>query len=137
MVKYLLSLICPLFLLLACSLDKHTDTCNQFKNGYFLYRYKSKDAAELLIIRKDSIQFEINEQTNDTTELSIVWTGNCMYDLRYKSSTVKGFSDSIQDLRKKTVIHNEIISHTDSYYIFKSLRVNSDYLLMDTLWVEK
>ncbi len=132
-INYLLILI---LLISSCTNTKKRIGCGQFKNGKFSFHFKAElSGLSFLIDRKDSIQIETGSN-GWITKLAVKWTGECSYETKLIESTAE-FPDSIQVMRKKYPLKVEILNYTDNYYTFKAKRDNADYVLSDTMWVEK
>jgi len=102
-----------------------------------MFRFKGElDGVTFLIQRKDSIQIETNKKAGTFTKLSVKWTSDCTYETRLIESNMP-FPDSIQEMRKKVPLKVEIVKCASDYYVFRAKRDNDDYVMIDTLFVEK
>ena len=111
--------------------------CEQLKNGTFKFHLRTEQGDIFYsITRNDSIQIEVNNNTGSITKLSVRWTDKCKYELRLLESN-SNFPDSIQQMRKVVPLKTEILSSTDNYYIFRAKRDNADYVMIDTMWIDK
>ena len=107
------------------------------KTGYFQLRYHELGFQfQSLTERINSIQIERDGISGDISTLVVKWTSDREYELRLISST-KPFPDSIQQLRKTVLLHTEILGGTANYYLFKCYRANADFVITDTMWVQK
>lgn len=113
-----------------------TVSCNDVQNGQFHF-YGKDLGIHYLIIRKDSVQKEINLATHDTSFWKISWSGECIYTAKYlygggiKSEEQKNFL-----LNHTTVI--QIQKTTPEYYIFKGAldSLTSKFSAIDTIWLK-
>lgn len=124
-----------LFLFASC--EQKVLDCRTLKNGKFLYHWKfGKEGVSYLIMREDSLQWEINQKTRDTSTYLVRWKGECSYDLYFQ----KNSNDSINLHRKKSdslPVKTEILAITDNYYLFKAQQADLAFALTDTLWIKK
>lgn len=128
---------CITFFLIACGFSEKGSSCDRFKQGNFRYRFRGQNyQTDFLIHRNDSVQTEVDSKSGKASKLSIKWTGECKYELRLLETTFD-FPDSVQRIRKMLPTQTEILSSTKDYYIFQTTRDNSDFVLTDTLWIEK
>ena len=120
----------------ACTGAPPTD-CRRFQTGDFTFRHHDAQGGfSYLISRRTGIQTETDQQTGTVSRLAIKWTGPCTYELRLLESTDR-FPPAVQAMRKKSPLRTEILSYTDTYYVFRSQRVGSDFVVTDTLWIKK
>jgi hypothetical protein len=133
-----LTIIAFFYILLAFSACRSSNnSCAQFKTGHFRYHIKGPEyQADYEIDRSDSVQVETDVNSGNYSKLSIKWTSPCTYELKLIESTLK-FSDTIQQLRKTHSLKTEILSWTKDYYVFRSKMDKVDFVLTDTLWIEK
>ena len=82
------------------------------------------------------MQIETDNKDGSITKLSINWTDECKYELKLIESNAN-FPDSVQEIRKTIPLNVEILNWTDDYYIYSANRANSDYTMIDTLWIQK
>ena len=116
----------------SCSFS-NGNKCNQFRKGEFVYKYRGEQGNfDIFINRNDSIQIESNSQTGSIIKATIRWTDECTYELRLLESTYPQ-RDSI---KQSSPLKNEILSSTKEFYIFKAKQDNSDFVLIDTMWVQ-
>ena len=124
------------FCWVACTGAPPTD-CRRFETGEFTFRHHDAQGSfSYLISRRKGIQTEIDQQTGSVSKLAVKWTGPCTYELRLLESN-EHFSPTVQAMRKKSPLRTEILSYTDTYYIFRAQRVGSDFVVTDTLWIKK
>jgi hypothetical protein len=109
-------------------------SCKDFQNGQFHFYGKG---SHFLIIRKDSMQKEINLATQDTSFWKISWSDDCIYRAKYLYGGGNYSEEKKNLLRNHTTII-EIQKTTPEYYIFKASldTLNSKYSLVDTVWVK-
>jgi hypothetical protein len=124
---------------LLCSCREHKtkkeESCEQFRNGNFKFNPKGQMlGTTFLIERKDSIQIETETKTGNYSRLSVKWTGPCKYEVKMLETTFN-YPDSIQNVRRTQAFKTEILSWTKDYYVFRSTRENTNFVLTDTLWV--
>lgn len=133
-----LPILTLLILIISCSSEKNKkDSCEQYKNGKFLYHFRGHDKDFFFsVVRNDSIQIETDKKTGIYSKLSVKWIDKCKYELKMLETTFP-ISDSIKKISMTIPLKNEIISFTNDYYVFKSQRDNSNSVLTDTMWIEK
>ena len=125
--------------LFSCNLDKNEQNCNQFKQGRFVYNLRNQNGQidrKFSIIRNDSIQTETDVKSGEFSKLSIKWTSDCNYELKLIETTFI-FPESLQKMRKTVPLKTTILVSTDRYYVFKAKRDNYNFVMTDTIWVEK
>ena len=60
--------------------------CEKFKTGKFILQLDVPPYDYTIIDRNDSVQVEVNLETNDTVMNSIKWIGPCKYQLKFLRS---------------------------------------------------
>ncbi len=134
--RIFLSLTLVIVILIFFCGRRETADCEQFKNGKFIFHLKVKNGDVFFSInRADSIQTETDKHTGYYSKLQVKWTGKCQFETTLLETTFP-FPDSIQRIRKAIPLKTEIISSTNSYYVFKAHRENSPSIT-DTMWVDK
>lgn len=121
-------------LLTSCQLKKLE--CESVKNGRFLVN--TRDGQHLLIIRKDSIQLEVNQKTGDTSLWKIKWLSNCDFTAQYISGG-RIESKAQEEFYKRSLAQFSIQKVVTKYYIFTgSLKTpKGDKTYTDTTWVQE
>ena len=123
--------------LFSCTSSKYEKGCEQFKTGNFIFYIKGKQQdVSFMIERKDSIQIETEPISGKFSKLSIKWTDSCTYEIKMLETTFN-LPDSIQKIRRENAFRTHIISWTKDYYVFRSTRDKSDFVLTDTMWLVK
>lgn len=111
--------------------------CSTLKDGTF-YFYPPDSSEPFQIIRKDSIQKEINMKTLDTSFWKIIWLNDCIANLHLIRTTRKIEDDERAFLfGHSSVMH--VLSISDKYYIFQGGldSLNSQFTIIDTVWFNK
>jgi len=54
------------------------DNCESIRNGIFHF-YKNNDQYHAIVIKKDSLQTEINTNTYDTSYWRLAWVSSCEF----------------------------------------------------------
>ena len=124
-----------MFITLASPIQKID--CNQIHNGKF-FQYKNVNQFNSTIIRIDSLQYEINAQTGDTSSWKIRWSDDCTFTCEYLSG-LKFSSEPESAFYHQSIITFKIKDLTDDYYCYDSeLNYNSMVkTYSDTLWRHK
>lgn len=66
---------------------KSNNKCSDFRKGKFLYR-ETGDTSLFIIIRNDTVQYEINYYTKENISLKINWLDSCEYKLSFLNQNV-------------------------------------------------
>ena len=128
--KILLPVILSLFIF---SFSNYDNDCIQFKNGHFKYKLDARfPDLYFFVDRQDSIQIET--KSGKYTKFSVKWTDDCTYEVKMIETTFN-FPDSIQKIRREFPFITKIISWNKDYYIFKSSREKTDFVVIDTMWI--
>ena len=110
--------------------------CKSVRNGKFHF-YTDKE-QHFLIIRKDTIQLEVNLTTGDTSYWKLKWLSNCDFTAQYISGG-RMESKEQEEFFKKMVAQFSIQKVTSQYYvytgIFKTLKGNKT--VTDTTWLKE
>jgi hypothetical protein len=111
--------------------------CSTLKNGIF-YFYPPDSSEPFQIIRKDSVQEEINMKTQDTSFWKIKWSNDCFANLHLIRITKKMEDDEKAFLFGHTTVM-QVLSISDKYYVFKAGldSLNSLFTVVDTVWFNK
>jgi hypothetical protein len=108
--------------------------CSSIHDGRF-FQYNSGRQLNLTIIRKDSIQKEINAQTGDTSNWKIQWTDNCTFTCQYLSG-VKFESAQESEFYKQAILVFRIKTVEQEFYTYDAeIKYNSkSRTFSDTVW---
>lgn len=137
MIKQVLIGVLACTVWVSCTSVPTAADCRQFETGNFMVRHLDpQNGFSYLISRRGGTQTETDQQTGDVSELAVKWTGPCTYELRLLKST-KHFSPELEAMRKNSTLKTEILSYTDTYYIFRSRRTDDEPGYTDTLWIRK
>lgn len=123
-----------LLLFLVLMLNTKERNCDSIKNGIF-YFYPPDGSEPYQIIRKDSIQEEINLKTLDTSFWKIKWSDDCTATLHIVRTTKK-----IEEYERAFLFGHssimQVLSISDKYYIFRGAldSLNSQFKIVDTIW---
>ena len=111
--------------------------CDLFKNGRFHY-YSKDSKAHYVVIRKDSLQSEIDTKTGDTSFWKIKWLSNCEFHCSYISGT-KNRSKEDQDFYEKSTLQFSILQTSTRYYVYDALFKSGLFTRQfnDTMWVSE
>ena len=111
--------------------------CDSIKSGRF-HIYSKNPTAHFILIRKDSLQTEINLNTGDTSFWKVEWTSDCNYNCKYISA-VKEKSPEEEEFYKSSGVKFSITKITENYYLydalFSSLLITKSY--SDTVWLKE
>ena len=99
--------------------------CKDYKTGKFLLE-SEKYGTKYTIERSDSIQFETDLTTGESTTLSVTWINECTYELRLakKRRFFKRFF-------KEDILTIEILEVFDNGYRYSAKMNNSHYIQYD------
>ena len=122
----------------SCFSKRNGRNCDAYRTGKF-YVYNKTNKQKINIERRDSLQIETNETTDDITVMKVKWTGICEYELLFNYMTPKEVSKdkSVQrifDVNGDIPLQIKILSGTDSYYIFEAGKKGFKNL-RDTVWL--
>ena len=126
-------LIC--FYFVACS--NSSNRCAKVKEGIFYY-YSPDHENDMLIIRKDSLQSEINRKTGDTSYWRIKWITDCQFSSHYLSG--KKFTSKADEYFYKTsTVTFTIGIITKDYFLYDGLFENpfARKKYSDTCWLHE
>ena len=133
---YLFSIVICLAILSAGFMTSIND-CNKFKIGTFKYHPKGQpDDFYFTIKRQDSLQIESDSKSDHSAKYLIHWTSSCKYELLLIETSYP-HSDSLKKISKTIPIKTEILNSTNEYYVFRAKRDNSNFILVDTIWIQK
>ena len=133
-----LLLYVAIIVVLSCFSKRAGPNYDAYRTGKF-YIYNKTNKQKINIERRDSLQIETNETTDDITVMKVKWTGACEYELLFNYMTPKEVSKdkSVQrifDVNRDTPLQIKILSGTDSYYIFEAGKKGFKNL-RDTVWL--
>ena len=121
----------------SCNSEKVKVSCSKYKNGNFSYRFKSQQGPiSVKIIRNDSLQTEITNNTTDTNILKVKWIDSCTYELKYLKVISKETDSLTSSIKKTIIIKTSIIEGTNDYYLFESSNNKTSSILKDTIWID-
>lgn len=108
--------------------------CKKIKEGEF-YFYPPDNSGPFKFVRKDSIQYEIDLQTKDTSIWKLQWLSNCLIKSNFISITKELPKEMIAFFNDHT-IYLEIMEVTAKYYRFKIIpdSLTSKLIYTDTAW---
>lgn len=109
--------------------------CSIVKNGRFHF-YQDNGQYHSIVIRKDSLQTEVNLFTGDSSFWKILWVSDCQFISRFISSS-KIKSQEELDFYKKSMITFNILKITEKYYTYEALfsSGNLSKSFNDTMWL--
>ena len=130
----------PLLLaVLFFSCNSHQKNCSDFKTGVF--RIKAYENIPVYtIVRKDSMQYETNEQNHTIAVEKITWLSDCKYRLDYHGRTLNGdlaSDDTLSETMKELIkipTFITIISAEKDYCVFEIEGKLGSHSIRDTMW---
>jgi hypothetical protein len=133
--KSLFFLFC-FYITLLTSCERKNIECEAVKNGRF--HVYTPDGRHFLIIRKDSIQLEVNQMTGDTSHWKVKWLTNCDFNAQYISGG-KMESQAQEEFYKKTLAQFSVQKVATKYYVFTgSIKTPQGYkTYTDTTWLQE
>jgi hypothetical protein len=111
--------------------------CYSIRTGRFHIHNEAAN-KNYLLIRKGSMQYEIDVEKNDTSQWRVIWQNECSYLLKY-SSGGKTLTPEYKTLLKDHNIKIKIRTITPAYYIYE-MTVDGPGQFptqVDTLWRDK
>lgn len=114
---------------------RHTKTnCGSVKNGTFHF-YQNNGQYHSIVMRKDSLQTEINTNTGDTSYWRVAWTSDCNFTIAYISGS-KVKSQQELDFHRQSTLKFSITNTTKDYYTYNALFTynNDSKKFSDTMW---
>ena len=126
-----------LFSLILLSFTNIYPDCRAVKNGTFHF-YKGKEGYHSIIVRKDSLQTEVNLNTGDSSYWRIRWISDCQFTCTYLSGSAIKSPEEI-DFYKRSVLKFNIEKISDLYYTFDAQLTfeNNTRNFSDTMWLNK
>lgn len=133
MSKTILKLLIGFFFPIVTFSQTRKIPCQKIKDGTFYFR--PQGFQELIVIRQDSIQIEINTQKKDTSFWNVQWQNRCSYTLKFirKSSSL---SNEERTFYMSHISFVKILTIQKDFYVFKGAldSMNDKSALTDTLW---
>lgn len=123
--------------LLLLGFTKINTDCKAVKNGTFHF-YKDNGRYHSIVIRKDSLQTEVNLNTGDSTFWRIRWISDCQFACTYLSGSAIKSPEEI-DFYKRSILKFNINKTSDLYYTFDAMLTfdNNTKSFSDTMWLNK
>ncbi len=114
-----------------------SERCSKLKEGTFYY-YSPGHENDMVIIRKDSLQSEINIRTGDTSNWRIKWITDCQFSSHYLSG-IKFATKSDEYFYRTSTITFTIGTITKDYFLYDALFENeySRKKYSDTCWLHE
>lgn len=108
--------------------------CSKIKHGQFFF-YPEGGKFQFKLIRKDSLQLEIDLKTMDTSVWRVFWVDDCTLTNQFISST-KPIDAGFLDFVSNHKAYQQIEEIRNDYYLIKmSLdSINSSDYMRDTVW---
>lgn len=108
--------------------------CNAIKAGDFYFNPAHSD-KKFIIIRKDSVQEEIDINNRDTTFWAINWVNSCKFTLKFIGKTSPTTKDELNFYASHRIAY-QIQEVKDKYYTFKAGldSINAKNSVSDTVW---
>lgn len=129
-----------LFLLVVafnCKSPIQNDDFSSVRSGTY-FKYRNGNQLHTTIIRKDSIQMEINANTADTTIWKITWLDESTYFCQILGLPKSKSPNEINRYKRSVILVN-IKSLTENYYTYQTkLTLDGETgTINDTLWLKK
>ena len=111
-----------------------SNDCNKIKCGTF-YFYPINAQSGFVVIRKNSMQEEINLETSDTSFWEVNWKNTCEFNLKFIRKN-QPMSDEEKTFYSSHISVFKVLKVTKKYYVFNAGldSLNSANALTDTLW---
>ncbi|MBO9155314.1 hypothetical protein ACFOTA_24095 [Chitinophaga sp. GCM10012297] len=119
--------IISICLIAACNNAPQQVDCQRFRNGEFSYKATDSE-RRWTMIRKDSIQKEIDHSTGKIGTFAVRWITPCEYELKYISADPAD-PDSVVAERKNVRLRTKITRTGEDFYEFTSSREDETYQL--------
>ncbi len=137
----ILFIFISLLVFAGCTSKKTDIDCQKFRNG----RFKLIDeplTTSYIITRNDSIQTELDLESNITSRFRVKWIDECSYKTLYldqdkMESDLDSATAAIFEEIKKAPTIITITTTGEDYYIFKARVNDQDLKYSDTIWVMK
>jgi len=128
---FLLVIICSVY----AGCQERKVNCTAIKNGRF-YFYPSRSDRSYMILRKDSLQTEIDVKTGGTSFWRVRWIDSCTYTTRFLYAS----SPEVTNLFSNNhIVIVQILRARKDYYVFTGRldSISSPNSLTDTIWLHK
>jgi hypothetical protein len=131
-IKYFILIYC--FILMGFNFPD--PICKSVKNGVFHF-YQNDGQYHGVVIRKDSLQIEVNQNTLDTTFWRILWLSDCQFTCSFISGTKMKWKEELT-FYKMSKLTFSIQKVTKQYYTFDAsfTSSNNSRTFSDTMWLE-
>lgn len=128
-------LACIISLLIFSAFLSPPADCGKLRNGRFhIYGVENS----YTIVRKDTLQIEINKKTGDTSWWRVKWISPCGYTLRFLAGQEK--MESLKaEFYENSRIKVSIRKYTADYYIYDGQLSYKDMISnsSDTMWLKE
>ena len=130
-------ILLTLFSLLLFSFKTNNPDCGSVKNGTFHF-YKDNGRHHAIIVRRDSLQTEINTKTLDTSYWRVTWISDCEFTTTFISGT-KARSQEDLDFYKQSTLKFKISNSSREFYTYHALFSynNRSKIFSDTMWLQE
>jgi len=110
--------------------------CNTIKEGTF-YFYPENAQKAFVIVRKGTMQTEINLKTNDTSFWEVKWEKDCAFDVKFIRKSHSISDDELSFYNSHTTVF-KVLRITKDYYVFKGGldSISKANILTDTMWLK-
>ncbi|HEY6506186.1 MAG TPA: hypothetical protein VIZ28_19555 [Chitinophagaceae bacterium] len=135
--RVLFFLIFTLFVI-SCGTKKEPADCSRFKKGRFLLKDKV-NRINYIVDRDDSVQVELNENTDTIVVMGIKWVSECEYELRHRyrarySANNMLSEPIITDNIDTLPLQVKITGSGKNYYVFDAKTDRFGFIYSDTMW---
>lgn len=133
--KYLIPVLGLTISLVVLSFTGIKPECTSVKNGRFHF-YQNSGQYHSIVIRKDSLQTEVNLSTGDSTFWRILWVSDCQFTCSYISGSKMKSQEELDFYNRSTLTFN-ILETTKHYYTYDALfkTDNNSRSFSDTMWL--
>jgi hypothetical protein len=129
---YKILIVTILATLAACNNTPTAEQCKVFTNGKFTISIPSKQGLLYFdIYRQDSIQTEVEKNTQDTAVFKLKWVNDCTYSLELIATNI----DVQHDVNARKM-RTSIIQTSNNYYIYKHTMQNPFVEYTDTAFAQ-
>ena len=131
-----LLIIIPVF---SCKSDKDPADCSRFKKGRFLLKEKL-NRINYIIDRNDTVQVELNENTDTIVVMGIKWVSECEYEFRRKYRARYNRNNMLREpiIGESNIdtlpLKVKIAASGKNYYVFEAKHSRFGYVYIDTMW---
>ncbi|RYZ24948.1 MAG: hypothetical protein EOO10_19520 [Chitinophagaceae bacterium] len=133
LLPFVFALIVVAFVFAACNSSRYAG--RNLKSGTF--HFYTPEQVHFLILKKDTLNAEVNIQTGDTSYWHVQWLDDSTYNSTFirKTNPDTGMRQQF-NLEAKTQIHIKAVR--PAYYLFESLSTYKDktYTYADTVWFQ-